>query len=315
MRADNIYVMHGYKNKTTFNKLQHYVNDWSLFDNIYQSIDDQSMIVIDNNVTAQKLYWYPVNNTNHDQQYNYDNIINTINLIVGKRRIGKSVLMQHLYGYIHKDIEDFYVLTQLMDDYDMTDKNHILRDFGQLETLLNECKNNPRRKRVLLIDTMDIKTLCNKDYFKHLIINGRHYNLTIFIINEFLPKMIPMLSANIDRLFIMRSILFEKAKDRYLYYVESKWPVLLDMHKQLKNHECLVVDRCTKEITINKYKATYPLAVLPKKVVIPNVNIESSILAPIKREINIDDIKKLRSQLKQLKSLCSKLLDDTSDMT
>lgn len=319
---DYSYIMKGYQ-YSAFDQLGKYVSNLNLFKSIYQSLHDYGMVVYNNNNSQFYHYETSLNYTNltfnskgpYEQIYQVDqnNILNTISIIVGKKKIGKSTLMRSLYSYICNDINEFYVLSNLRtNDYnDLTSEDNIFDDLSDFDTLINTLKNKNGNK-LLLIDHFDMNILCKNKNFNYLMINGRHINLTIFILDQHLPHLTPQNRAQIDRLFIMPTDDLIRFKNKYDGYILD-WLLLNTMHTQLKAYESLVIDYTSINQVISKYRHPYPIKTLPKKN-LSSSKLNESIDNILTKQINVSDILKLRSELKQLKSLCSKLLDNTADL-
>lgn len=325
-QISNLFILNGFNKYGQLNKIRDYVNNWPQFKILYGSLDKYSMLAI-NNKKGKSINHYKVPSDCIDLNFiskgpyeltykaDYNNVINTVNLIIGKKGVGKSKLMEDLYSYIHHKIDEFYVLTQLNEDsYPMTDRNHISCDFNELEILINKCKNKPKLNKVLLIDEMDMEILGKNINFQHLMMNSRPLGVTIFIISQYLPYFKPNIRVNIDKLFVMRNVIFETNPKRFELYIGNQLHIFSNMYKQLVDYDCLLIDN-GKNNEILKYTATYPLT-HTYKTISHNNDLISSIDESLEnlslKKINVNDIKELRVQLKQLKSLCSKLLDNTN---
>lgn len=140
-------------------------------------------------------------------------ILNKTILVVAKRNSGKSQLIrylvlvnQHLFNKIFlicptESVNSFYS--------DIIEKKHILTNYNEdfiknlIDTMTRANSNQPKDKRqqVLLIldDCISDATIKNSKPFELLFTRGRHINISIIFVSQYLKAAItPVIRNNID---------------------------------------------------------------------------------------------------------------------
>jgi len=237
----------------------------------------------------------------------------SINYIVGKRATGKHSLFRFLYSLIHSQIEELFVFTH--QDYrfqSLTVKSHILNNLEKLPALISYFKDTPRTKRAVVFETHDVQQYLNSEQsgFAELFLNGRHLGVTAFFITAYPYSMKPMLRVNIDNVFIFHE--YNQSIIQKLFMQHGGLaPSISDFKSILQQiahirYNCMVIDNCKNQFQWIKADLIDDKLLSKKLKEIP-----SKYLEPRKTtiEIEISELDDMKRQLKQLKSLCSQLLD------
>ena len=243
--------------------------------------------------------------------------IGSINYIIGKRGVGKTVLFNYLYSLIQDRIDEFFALTSTPTDYQsLTIESHIRSDPEHLQSLVTYFKSNPQTQRVLVIDSNDLEKLLTENhlFINELFMNGRHLGVTLFIISSYPYNMKPHLRANIDRIFIFREQNLSIVQKLYMQFGGCT-STLKDFKSALQMatcppYQCLVIDNCDQQLQWFVSEMINARTLCKKTQVIKLDHYEKKVI-----EIDQDELNEMKTELKQLKSLCSKLLDRLNRLT
>ena len=140
-------------------------------------------------------------------------ILNKTILVVAKRNSGKSQLIRYLV-LVNKHLFDKMFLicpTENVNSFysDIIEKKHILTNYNEdfiknlIDTMTRANSNQPKDKRqqVLLIldDCISDTTIKNSKPFELLFTRGRHINISIIFVSQYLKAAIsPVIRNNID---------------------------------------------------------------------------------------------------------------------
>ena len=228
-----------------------------------------------------------------------------INYIIGDRACGKNYLFRDLYSQIHKKIKNLYVITGLPSKYsDLT--TNIYDNLDAINQLFTEPCENPS---VLVIDNMYSYKKSHEPIINNLFQNSKNYKVTIYFISNN-PHSRWMSAENrekVDRIFIFgeykKSVMQKLHAQFPTKYAFNEFEMIYHMITKGK-YGCLVIDN--KKDKILWFKANvHQLGSIPAKN-------EKVLLAtnPVKKvELHLDEINNIKTQLKQIKSSCSRLLD------
>lgn len=226
--------------------------------------------------------------------------LNSLNYIYGKRAVGKSTLFNSLYSLIINQIEEFFVFTAHPELYShLTCESHIFTDFKHFESLIDYFKKNRHRKRLLLIDELPEQINCKSASVKNLFMTGRHLNVTTFIITQYPYNWTPELRAQIDNCFF-----FCEGHQSNLQKIYQQFGGMFHNFDSFRN----VYREVTKNFTILILNSSQHNAYWYQAQVHVDL-IKKTDPAPLITNPSENNKQLLKSQLKQLKSLCSQILD------
>lgn len=130
-------------------------------------------------------------------------------LFLGKTGSGKTFLMKKILNKNKKKFNRIIAFCPILnDDYDFLDKKFVIRDKEKLNDIIDrqyELKKNNMHKPLLIIldDFIGTIDLRHDDIFSKLATNGRHCNITVFYISQFLTKIPPVIRDNLGYLCIL----------------------------------------------------------------------------------------------------------------
>ncbi len=226
---------------------------------------------------------------------------NSLNYICGKKEVGKSTLFNFLYSLIIDQIEEFFVFTLQPQLYsDLTCNAHIFSSFEHFESLIEYFKKNQQKKRLVCIDQLSHEINWKSIGVKTLFMQARHFNVTMFIVAQYPCNWTPDIRAQVDNCFF-----FNEPTKSYLHKIYEhhcgnffhNFDSFRTVHGQLaKNYSSLVITPDNDNIYY--YKASLEVDLVKKDIIAPFIFNQSGTNKQI-----------IKSQLKQLKSLCSQILD------
>jgi hypothetical protein len=251
------------------------------------------------------------NNTldHHDGGYSvskWDSFeINTANYIIGKSGSGKTTLLESLYSRVIDQIDEVFVLTPHNDKYtNLTIKEHIYTDLNQLDQLFRYFVKNKKLNRVVIIDSFE--GMGDLSSVKRLAMNHRSVNATVFFVSQY-PCLPLMIRTNLDNVLICREQMKANQHRLYTHFcgIFSSFHVFSDvLAYTTKNFRCLVIDQ--RRDRYGWFEADLATRVnLPPKIV--KAKLDDKCQSCV--ELPLEDLETLKSTLRQLKSLSSRLLD------
>jgi hypothetical protein len=233
------------------------------------------------------------------------------NYIIGRRNTGKTVLFNYLYSLIIDQIDEFFVLTTSPENYQsLTTDSHIFSNDTliavQLQSLVKYFRSTRQKNRILVIDVPECEKLSNSAEFKELIINGRHLHVTIFIISSYPDNLKPVIRANLDRIFIMKDDNPSTIQKLYMQFggCVKTLTTFKDLLKRATSvpYQCLMINNRQPQCFTTKFIDVEHLC--KKTQEIDFSQYKMSVI-----EISHDELNEMKTELKILKSLASKLLD------
>ena len=231
--------------------------------------------------------------------------LGSITYIVGRSCSGKSILFRSLYSLIADQIDELFVFAALEHKYkNLTIDSHIYENSNKLEALFSYFRKNPKIKRVLIFDRseFDFKSPAIRSIF----VNGRHLNLTVFIIADYPLHMPPFLRAQVDNCFFAREERMSIQKTIY-----DRHGSFIPTFKNFCALWNLATTPCYQFFVLSQNSCYWI-----KSELIDETKIEKKIVeANIEPSQNTLKMQQLRVQVKQLKSLCSQILDGMDDVS
>lgn len=243
-------------------------------------------------------------------QWNDDQFkMGTFNYIVGRRQTGKTVLFRSLYRKIIDQIDEFFAFTLVKEEYtDLTHEKHIFDDYDQLESLVSYFFRHPKTRRLVVIHNFDNR-LMRMHSFQNLCMNSRHMNVTLVFISDYPITLPPQIRNNVDIVFLCPES--SKPFQQKLY---SLFGGMIDSYHEFreifveatKDYHCFVID-VAKDHSYGQFKAE-----IVKKEDLPKKTKEVKFHKSDKSRVTLEktDFEQLKVLLRQVKSLCSKILDD-----
>lgn len=295
-----------------------------LLDAIMHGCHQYEVIVKSNMSNDNQLYWYrvPENGLSLNlsikgpikvyEKLDQTKVTNKTIMIVGEKTSGKSQLMLNLDSY-NQNIDKHYYILSCNNSGPCFPKQTILRNIEDLSIMVEDCKKSPTLNRVLIIEGQDNLKLNKNQDFIYIVTNGRHFNLTTFILcyNYFNFK--PHIRNNLDLIFIFSDRNF--SSNKYKNLLGELFPISADINKKLTDYEAMMINCFSNKIGLYRANLTSNYIEGPYiEKVLNDINLLTEIdenlsKSAILKKINSDDVEKFRSNLKQLKSLCSKMLD------
>lgn len=138
-------------------------------------------------------------------------------MFVGMTGSGKTTIVKWLLYYYAKKgmFHRIYVfcptgLIEKKGNYpDFFDKNVIFSDPDKYELIFDKIleyqKKNPTRRILLLYDDCIGSVSFGKDFFTKVAISGRHFNISSFIITQYLNKVPPVIRTNCFTYFVFKT--------------------------------------------------------------------------------------------------------------
>jgi len=171
-------------------------------------------------------------------------------LIIGKRGSGKTNLINETFlknrnvVVFSKPMErsgdhSFYKSKGLEVHEDTKILRLLMRD--QLDSVKNIQYKDIDTNLTIIFDGFPIISLKQIDGLKELLINGRHYNITVIISLQYLPVIDVEYRANIDKIILFKtsSISIDRI---HSYFSDKTLEEFTNEFQNLKTYEYLVID-------------------------------------------------------------------------
>lgn len=153
-------------------------------------------------------------------------------LIIGKRGSGKSFLMRYLmynmrkvpYGIVisgsekvNKFYTNFIPSSYIYYEYDSDVVNNILR---KQEAEIAKNGISPSNRMFIILDDclQDQGKIFKQREMKELFFNGRHYNISLFLLTQYCVSIPPDFRTNIDWIIMFSEVIRENVEKLYKYY-------------------------------------------------------------------------------------------------
>lgn len=187
--------------------------------------------------------------------------------IISQRRSGKTEGTKNIIKSLVKDKKIDYVFVfsptakhSKNGSIDCVDKKFIFSEYKdeyikKIKSIQKKrIKENKKSKCLIIFDDMiSDKKMLNSKYFKLMVTNSAHYNLSIILITQAMKELLnPVLRANIDYLLIGKMISREEVeKFEKIYLNDDYGKEIMEDHKNQPKYTFIWVD--TSETPDNKY--------------------------------------------------------------
>jgi len=206
---------------------------------------------------------------------NEDIPIHSVVGFIGKRKTGKSTLIKDvMFKFRHaldwgvvmcatEEAEPFYK-EFVPDCFCHTAwKPELIADMIKDQEAHKLSGSTIRRNAFVVIDDCNYeKSMWRDTVMRNLMMNGRHFNITVFVSSQYLMDIEISLRSNIDFLFVLRDNNVQNMKKLYSNYfgnVESFQAFRSIMKSCTEDRNCLVLDCCSSSNELDKtlfyYKA------------------------------------------------------------
>ena len=188
-------------------------------------------------------------------------------LMVAKRRSGKSVLVKDLMYYKRKEITTGIAMSATEEGngfygswippvfvYSEYDKDALQRLVDRQKKMTKLGKAAP--VFVILDDIGFDKAVLNTKLIRELFLNGRHYQITLFLCLQYALDISPSLRSNIDYVIVLKENVFrEKLYKNFFQIIPNFSMFNAIMDSVTVNHGALVLDNTShsSKLTDNIY--------------------------------------------------------------
>lgn len=247
------------------NKLDHTPYTFNLINNngIYSSIANNNNIIT-NFISANN-----TNNTINNIKFKKNFFIG----IFGQRECGKSSLILNILKNIENTVDYCIIYDPLCDTYknkykydNMKNLNYEIKNnvnFNELENIIEYQKNNPDKHIVFIFDCVILKNFFKEKVIDDLILNSRHYNISIIYSMQFSLNIPPEVRCNLDYVFIFNNINISEQKRLYDHYcgIYESFNIFHAVISNIKDYDSLVIgiDKLPKIISHNEIELTKKL--------------------------------------------------------
>ena len=143
--------------------------------------------------------------------------LNSKILIIGKRGSGKTTLIKDIYRQLQNDLDEVHVFNQPKLEapyHEIT--NAVYSDFSLLEDIVEYCRKNPSKKKLLILENHCDKKQLN--ILDDIFYNGRFMNVTLVIACQYAPPMKPEHRYQLDYIFVANDDFYSNKQKLYTYY-------------------------------------------------------------------------------------------------
>lgn len=246
-----------------------------------------------------------------------------LTVIVGARSSGKFTLFRQLYASIEPKTEEFIVFgkSDLIDvlyerysDFTIRDNIHNTIDPSKgheaLNAFISHVKQNPKTPRVVVFDQIDME-LIKSPKLKPIMMNLRHYGITLYIIQQYPLSLGVIYTSLIDKVYFSTPSSVSVIKKLWDLYVNDHFGHYgLNFEKFVQIAKNLQIGTFI-ELSMSGYqkKFNYVTSDL-QKIVVSVKNKKVNMPANYQTvTMSYEMVQLLKSQLRQVKSHCSQMLD------
>lgn len=221
------------------------------------------------------------------EKFNFErlNSKNGLYLLLGKRNTGKTTWCRFINQHIQASRDGFVVLITQNERLKENWSHHIPKLFifqpedANIMSTISKCMNNAikscenrgisshddrLRLTFILDDVGSESSVMNNAGLKKLASNGRHVNITVFILAQFLYQVPPKVRSQFEYIFMLASISQKNNKtvhQEFVAHVEySRFCKILQ--RSTENHGVLVINTTSSQIHDSLYFSqidTYPI--------------------------------------------------------
>ncbi len=202
------------------------------------------------------------------RQFNLNNIKpNSTNVLIAKRRSGKSICIRQLIHHFDvncgiktgvvcshsEEFDPFYsnFFPQAFIFYDcehmlekVVERQKKIKEYNNKQKELGKTEKDPRIL-VVLDDVIDNASFAKSQQFKDIIMNGRHYDITFIIAIQYAKSLPPDIRQNFDYVYIFNNDIpaeIKKIYDGYAGIFPTEKIFKLALQNFTKNYQILVIN-------------------------------------------------------------------------
>ena len=203
------------------------------------------------------------------KKFDISKINNDVISIIGKRGVGKSLLIKNILNY-YNDVKIGAIISASeasVDTYsDIVSKDKIYKHYDTqiIGDIIKEQRENKDTKQIIVMDD-ELQVLKVDDNLKELFMNGRCLNIIFIFTLQYPMTLQPDIRYNIDYTFIFKENVESNRKRLYEWYagVIPTYEIFNSILDQCtQNYECLVIDNKSNN---NWKESLYWYKVEPKK--------------------------------------------------
>lgn len=195
-----------------------------------------------------------------------EDITGGIIALVGMTGYGKTFLLRDILSKIHKQYDSFYLFSgtaKMQKDYDFFPKKQIFPEYKEdkLTSIWDEqySKNKEDRQKILIVldDVINDPEFLKSTILKKYATAGRHLNITIFLLSQFLNTLKPIVRNNLRLIITFESDNYKERRkfiDEFLSLVNPRVGDLV--YKKITSipFQCVVVAVYKKDKNNKVYK-------------------------------------------------------------
>jgi hypothetical protein len=238
-----------------------------------------------------------------------ENYLNLNTLVIGKRTTGKTVLVIYeLYRQIQSEITEVYVISNIYETEYKKITNKIYSPNDLPEIVSHIMKNYAKNTLIIIDGEMDMDWNKSNE-FKTIMLNGRHFHISLFFTSQIDYGLTPTIRGNIDNVIVAQDSVESNTKRLYEHYfgLFPKFTLFKEALSFLPCHTFLINNLRQSEHNLGWIKANVcgPLELRyipndfePKK---KNQNIDLSLVIE-RLNHSIDEMVSIRNLLKEFES-------------